>query len=310
MFKLISNTALWIVFAVLLVAVILIFNTESTKKERSFRKELVTIDTSAVTSLSIYPKSKNGQEVKLLLDDAADTWKVSGENSETYSVPKNKIDNLFTQLLAIKPKRVAARSKTKWKEYQVDSAATRVVVNEDGSEVLDLIIGKFAFQQPRSMSTFVRLNDENEVYEVDGFLDMTFNKDVNSFRNETIVKSDKNKWSKLKFEMENPDSSFELIKVDDKWTINGAVTDSAKTVNALNSLARLTNTSFINKSADEILPQQTAKLLIEVEDSEPIEIIVYKNDSKYFIHSSQNPENYFDGSKVADKIFLKKESFF
>jgi hypothetical protein len=55
MFKLKSNTTLWIVFAVLLIAVVLIFTTESTKKERSFRKELVTIDTSAVTSLSIYP---------------------------------------------------------------------------------------------------------------------------------------------------------------------------------------------------------------------------------------------------------------
>ena len=96
MFKLKSNTTLWIVFAVLLVTVVLIFTTESTKKERSFRKELVTIDTSAVTSLSIYPKSKNGQEVKLLFDENSDTWKVSGENNESYSVPKSKIENLFT----------------------------------------------------------------------------------------------------------------------------------------------------------------------------------------------------------------------
>jgi hypothetical protein len=308
MFKLKSNTTLWIVFAVLLIAVVLIFTTESTKKERSFRKELVTIDTSAVTSLSIYPKSKNGQEVKLLLDDNSDTWKVSGENSRTYSVPKSKIDNLFTQLLAIKPKRVAARSKTKWKEYQVDSAATRVVVNEDGAEVLDLIIGKFAFQQPRSMSTFVRLNDENEVYEVDGFLDMTFNKDVNSFRNETIVKSDKNKWEKLSF-FYTEGESFELVKMENNWIIDGLATDSAKTVNTFNSLARLTNTNFIDKTPDEILPQQTSKLVIEVEDSEPIEIIGYKNDSKYFIHSSQNPENYFDGKTIGSKIFIDKKSF-
>jgi hypothetical protein len=270
---------------------------------------LVTIDTSAVTSLSIFPKSKNGQEVKLLFDENSDTWKVSGENTESYSVPKSKIENLFTQLLAIKPKRVAARSKTKWKEYQVDSAATRVVVNEDGSEVLDLIIGKFAFQQPRSMSTFVRLNDENEVYEVDGFLDMTFNKDVNSFRNETIVKSDKNNWQKLTFFYTDTES-FELVKMDDHWMIDGAVTDSTKTVNALNSLARLTNTSFVDKTPDEILPQQTAKVLIEVADSEPIEIIAYKNDSKYMIHSSQNMENYFDGNKVGEKIFISKESLF
>lgn len=309
MFKLKSNTTLWIVFAVLLIAVVLIFTTESTKKERSFRKELVTIDTSAVTSLSIYPKSKNGQEVKLLLDGNTDTWKVSGENSQTYSVPKNKIDNLFTQLLAIKPKRVAARSKTKWKEYQVDSAATRVVVNEDGSEVLDLIIGKFAFQQPRSMSTFVRLNNENEVYEVDGFLDMTFNKDVNSFRNETIIKSDKNNWKQLTFNYNN-DSSFTLIKIDDKWTVDGIPTDSTKTESTLNSLSRLTNTNFINKNPEAILPQQTSKLIIELSNSETIEVTGYKNDVEYLIHSSQNPENYFDGKSLAEKIFISKESLF
>ena len=185
----------------------------------------------------------------------------------------------------------------------------RVVVNEDGSEVLDLIIGKFAFQQPRSMSTFVRLNDENEVYEVDGFLDMTFNKDVNSFRNETIVKSDKNNWQKLTF-FYTDGESFELEKVEDKWMIDGVSTDSSKTVNSLNSLARLTNTDFIDKTPDEILPQQTSKLVIEVADSDPIEIIGYKNESKYLIHSSQNPENYFDGSKVGEKIFLQKEAFF
>lgn len=307
MFNLKSNTTLWIVFAVLLVAVVLIFTTESTKKERSFRKELVIIDTSAVTSLSIYPKSKNGQEVKLLLGDG--NWKVSSENSQTYSVPKGKIENLLSQLLLIKPKRVAARNKTKWKEYQVDSAATRVVVNEDGSEVLDLIIGKFAFQQPRSMSTFVRLNDENEVYEVDGFLDMTFNKDVNSFRDETIVQSDRNNWKKLTF-FYSEGVSFELEKVEDKWMIDGVATDSAKTVNSLNSLARLTNTSFVDKTPDEILPQQTSKLVIEVQDSDPIEIIGYKNDEKFLVHSSQNPENYFDGSKVSEKIFISKESLF
>jgi len=307
MFNIKSNTTLWIVFAVLLIAVILIFSSESTKKERSFRKEIVTIDTSSITSISLYPKSKNGQEVKLLLD--GDNWKVSGENTQTYSVPQNKIDNLINQLLAIKPKRVASKSKSKWREYQVDSAATRVVVNEDGSEALDLIIGKFAFQQPRSMSTFVRLNDENEVYEVDGFLDMTFNKDVNSFRNETIVKSDKNNWQKLTF-FYTEGESFELIKVENSWMLEGSATDSAKTEKAMNSLARLTNTSFVDKSPDEILPQQTSKMVIEVADSDPIEIIGYKNATKYIVHSSQNPENYFDGNSIGEKIFLMKQAFF
>ena len=150
-----SNKTLWIVFGVLLVAVIIIFSSESTKKERSFKKEIVTIDTSAITSFSIFPKSKPGMEVKFLKD--GESWKVSSNiNSKSYSVPKTKIENVFNELLRIEPKRVAARSKLKWSEYQVDSLATRIVVNESGTEVLNLIIGKFSFQQPRSMSTYIR----------------------------------------------------------------------------------------------------------------------------------------------------------
>jgi len=307
MFNKNSNKTLWIVFAVMLIAVILIFTSESTKKERSFRKNIVSVDTSSITSFSIFPKSKKGEEVKFLKDD--DIWKVSGPDLKNYTVPNFKIENIFNELVKLKPKRVAARSKAKWAEYQVDSSATRVVVNESGKEVVNLIIGKFAFQQPRSMSTFVRLMDENDVYEVDGFLDMTFNKDVNSFRNETVIKSDKNNWNKLTFSHNN-DESFEIVKTNGIWMTDGMATDSTKTESSLSSLARLTNTEYINDVADGLLPQQTSKLVIEVEGSENIEVTAFQNESKYIIHSSQNVENYFDGNKIGSKIFITKESLF
>jgi len=307
MFNKKSNKTLLIIFAILLIAVILIFNTESTKKERSFRKSLVEIDTNAITSISIFPKSKPGSEVKLLKEN--DVWKVSDEQFRSYSVPNSKINNLFNELSRIKPKRVAARSKSKWTEYQVDSAATRVVAYESGSEVLNLIIGKFAFQQPRSMSTFVRLMGENDVYEVDGFLDMTFNKDLKSFRNETIIKSDKNNWNKLSF-FSGPAKSFELVKLNESWTIDGTLTDSAKTENALNTLARLSNADFIDKADENILPSESSKLIIERIDGVQITVTGYRNNESYLVHSSQNLESYFDGNKVGEKIFISKESLF
>ncbi len=307
MFNKNSNKALWIVFVVLLVAVVLIFTTESTKREKSFKTEIVNIDTSAVTSFSIFPKVKPGQEVKFLKD--GNIWKVTGTSGKTFTAVNFKIKNLFDELLKIKSKRVAARSKNKWAEFKVDSSATRVVVNEGGSKVLDLIIGKFSFQQPRSISTYVRLNDETDVYEVDGFLDMIFNKDANSFRDETVIKSDKNNWNKLSFS--NTESeSFELVRIDNKWTIDGQVTDSAKTVTALNSLARLSNNNFVDNVEDGLLPSQVSKLTIELTNSEAIEVIGYKDASKFLIHSSQNNEAYFDGNKVGEKVFLKKEAFF
>jgi hypothetical protein len=303
-----SNKILWIVFGVLLVAVVLIFTSESSKKERSFKKDIVSIDTASISSFSIFPKSKPGTEVRFLKN--GDNWTVSSSvQNKSFSVPESKIENIFSELSRIKPKRVAARSQSKWAEYQVDSAATRIVVNEDGSEVLNLIIGKFSFQQPRSMSTYVRLMGENDVYEVDGFLEMTFNKDVNSFRDETLIKADKAQLNKISFDYGSADS-FELVKINDKWTIEGTETDSAKTEKALNSFLRLTNTDFVDDINENLMPPQIQKVVIERIDKDPIELLGYKDNTKYLVHSSLNTENYFDGEKIGDKIFLKKESFF
>jgi len=307
MFNKNSNKNLWIVFAILLIAVVLIFNSESTKKERSFRKNLVSIDTSSVSSFSIFPKSKNGLEVKFLKHD--EVWKVFDENDISYTVPDFKIKNIFGELIKIKPKRVAARSKAKWTEYQVDSAATRVVINENGSEVLNLIIGKFAFQQPRSMSTFVRIMGESDVYEVDGFLDMTFNKDVNSFRDETVIKGDPKNWNKLTFEYP-ADSSFNLVKVDDKWLLNGSqYLDSAITEQLLSKISRINSTDYIDNFDKSILGTVFSKLIIETIDGENLIISAYKNESSYIISTNLNNENYFDGSKVGSKVFTSSASF-
>jgi len=307
MFNKNSNKNLWIVLVILIIAVVLIFSSESTKNERSFKKDLVDIDTAAVTEILLYPKSQHGKEVKLVKDN--DEWKVDADSGKQYLVPHSKVENLFNQLLRIKPERVAARSKDKWKEYKIDSTSTRVQVKEDGDKVLDLMIGKFSYQQPRSMSTYVKLADDNDIYEVDGFLDITFNKGVNSFRDETIVRSDKSKWNKLTFDADKLNDSFELVNVDNHWQINGNKTDSIKTEKALNTLSRLTNNSYINLGKDKF-PRQTAKLTIEVNGGDPITITAYQDSTNYIIESSQNPDNYFDGKKVGDKIFLKKESLF
>ena len=144
---------------------------------------------------------------------------------------------------------------------------------------------------------------------MDGFLDMTFNKDVNSFRNETIVKVDKADINKLSFDL-NSDESYELVKIDGKWTIDGAETDSAKTDKALTTLSRLTNTNFLDNISNDLLPPQTQRLLIELSDQDPIEIIGFQDNTNYIVQSSLNLENYFDGKQVGDKIFLKKESLF
>jgi len=308
MFNKLSNKNLGVIFTLLLVIVIFLLFYDGGKTSRTFRENLVEIDTSAVTAIYIYPKSENHKEVKLFKD--SDQWKVVLGENKTASIPSGKTTNLFQQLLTIKPKRLAARSSEKWNEYQVDSTGTRVVVEEDGEVTLDIILGKFEFKQPRSMSTFVRLTGDTDVFEVDGFLEITFNQNADSYRDNRIVKSAFEKWQRLTFDY--PDaSSFQIAKVNGKWLMNSVETDSAETQKYLSQLARMSSSNFVDEFESEG-KTPTHKLSIETEEGDEIIVTGYSLGGDFIIKSSQNEESNFDGMKnnLMEKIFVGEKKFF
>jgi len=175
------------------------------------------------------------------------------------------------------------------------------------TEVLNIIIGKFSYQQPRQMSSFVRLASDTDVYEVNGFLEMTFNKDENSFRNNIILKDNQKNWKSLKFNF--PQKQYVLYNENGKWMIDGTNTDSVKTANYLNSLSHLTSSNFV----DNFLGSNPNKtLIITKSDSTQLTIKEFASDSTFVINSSINSESYFNGNKndLINKIFVDKNSFF
>jgi hypothetical protein len=307
MFQKVNNKILGIVFVILLLIGAFIFVFDGGKTERTFREVLVDIDTSKVTEILIYPKSQNHKEVKLFKDK--DEWRVNLPSGGDAKVVDQRISSLFSQLLAIIPKRLAARDESKWNELQVDSTGSRVKVFEGSKLSLDLVIGRFSFQQPRTMNTFVRLYNDKDVYEVDGFLDMTFNQGANIFRDGTVIKSDHNTWKQLQFTYP-ADSSFQLVKSGNSWMMNGKTTDSLKTANYLSRLANLSNNSFLDDVKINSSSAPTFSLNITTSDLKFIEIKGYQDSTSFLIHSSQNPEAWFDGSSLSKTIFTGKSSFF
>ncbi|HEY6625514.1 MAG TPA: DUF4340 domain-containing protein, partial [Ignavibacteriaceae bacterium] len=305
MFQTVNNKILGIIFGLLLLAGIFLILFDGGKSERTFRDVLVNIDTSAVTEILIYPKSQNHKEVKLYKDN--DEWRVTLPSGGNAKVAKQRISDLFTQLEAIKPKRLAARDESKWSELQVDSTGSRVKVFQGSKLSLDLVIGRFSFQQPRTMNTFVRLYNDKDVYEVDGFLDMTFNQGANIFREGTVIKSDQNSWQQIQFTYP-ADSSFQLVKSGNDWLLNGKVTDSLKTTNYLNRLANLSNNNFVNDVKIDPASAPTFSINITTTDLKFIEIKGYQDSTHFVIHSSQNPEAWFDGSSLSKTIFVGKST--
>ena len=306
MFRTVNNKILALIFGILLLLAVLLFLFEGGKDERTFREVLVDIDSTAVSEILIYPKSQEHKEVKLFKE--GENWQVTLPSGGNAKVSNQKIREVITQLLAIKPNRLAARDESKWNELQVDSTGSRVKVYEGSRLALDIVLGRFSFKQPRSMNTFVRLYNDKDVYEVDGFLDMTFNQGANVFRDGTIIKSDFNNWQQLQFTYP-ADSSFQLTKSGNNWLINGSNADSAKTVNYLRRLASLSNNSFVDDITIDPNSKPAYSLDITTADLQFIEVKGFQDSTSFTIHSSQNPEAWFDGSNLSKTIFVGKSSF-
>ncbi|MDZ7766133.1 MAG: DUF4340 domain-containing protein [Melioribacteraceae bacterium] len=217
---------------------------------------------------------------------------------------------MFRQLTEIKPERLAARGESSWAEFEVDSGASRVEVYEGSSKTLDLVIGKFTFQQPRTMKSYVRLADDTDVYEVNAFLGMTFNQDANGFRDQTVIQDNPGDWKNLAFSYP-ADSSYQIVNINDKWQLSdGGELDSAKTATTLRQISNTRGSEFVDIE-QETLPLPQYKLTIVKEDDSQIEVFGYEFDDKVIVNSSQNPEAYFDGSKgnLFKRIFVGLKKF-
>ena len=309
MFNKISSKTLAVIFVVLLVLAGFYIYFDSSREERSFRTDIVNIDTSKITSISIYPKANNHKEIKILKEGNA--WEVQLTNNNAVPAENSKIKNLINQLSKIKANSVAAQNESKWSEYKVDTSGTRVKVFEGNDNTLDITIGKFSYQQPRTMMTYVRVKGDKNVYETNGFLEFSFNQKPDYFRNNTIVNDDATHWKRLTFTYP-ADSSFQLVKdTTNHWNINKLNIDSSKTAIFLRTLSRLTGSDFVDNPDESLLNKAAYTLTIESSALGAVTISAYMDSTNYIIHSSQNPDAYFNGKKnnLKGKIFVGKNYF-
>ena len=315
------NTKTLIILLVILGGIYLI--TKLTEKEdRTFRSEMVTIDSADVTKIVILPKlGSDGQEV--IITKTGTEWKLESEG-KTYKADLSSIKNVLAELMRMKSERVAAVDESKWKEYEVsDSTGTRIQLYKNKKMITDLYVGKFDYSQPKGpqnpyqqnrgkMSTYVRPAEDMEVYVVDGFIKMSIQPSVNAYRDKTLFASNKEDLTKITFNYSTYDN-FVLSKEEGKWFLNGVPTDSIKTAGYLNKLARVTSSNFI----DEVEPfshSPAFQVKIEGNNILPVELKAFPADStnKFVITSSRVPNAKYSGLKAGlfDRIFVDRSEFF
>ncbi|MBW8049864.1 MAG: DUF4340 domain-containing protein [Cytophagales bacterium] len=298
------------------------------KKERSssYRDELVSIDTMNISKMIVTTKSYPGKDIVLIKNNAG--WYIRLKEGKNVPADNGEVKRAIDVLIQVKTRRLAANDPSKFNELRVDTSGTRVQVFEGDKKTLDLIIGKFSFQNKRDFYTYVRLADENEVYTTDAFLGPSFEKDFSRWRDQTIVRSAPDSITAITWAYP-ADSSFTLAKTLMKkgvtkssrvlgrdlgglWSVNGALADSTKVKNFLNSLRNIYSDKFADDVSKTNLSNKVFTMVIELSGSEKIEIGVYQHPTyKWIINSSTNPESYFasDDQIVVKKLFISKGRF-
>jgi len=306
MFNKFSNKSLLIVFGVLAIIVAAMFLFDAGKTERTFKSELISIDTTKVTKVVIYPKAPKDEPIRIV--KSGDEWKVELKDGKLVPGSDSRIKSVFTQLLTINPTRLAARGENRFAEFQIDSSAAHVQVFEGSSMIADLVLGKFSMDQAtRQMASFVRLAGDDNIYEVKGFLSLSHDSDASIFRNKKIVEGGYTDWNSVRFEYPG-DSSFVMNKISDVWQINGTPTDSAETVKFLRALSNLSGTKFVDDANPDDLMNPAYKVTIEKEQGE-INIEGYISGDALYVRSTLNPESIFNGNegKLKEKLFISPD---
>jgi|GEM_PF-3849522 len=202
-----------------------------------------------------------------------------------------------------------------------DSTGTRVVVEENGEVTADFLVGRISFsqaQQPQGYSrnqntiikSHLRVEDDERVYQVDGFLSMMFSDKVAAYRDKTICRFDKELPVRLTFTYPG-DSSLTLVKNGMKWMLNNLPADSVKVATYLGTIATSSGSEFA--ASDQPIPEFPYTLRIEGDQMQAIEIRGAKDDSAkiYFIQSSADPSALFRSTSPSlfSRIFVSREKF-
>lgn len=305
MFRKVKNIRLIAILAVLVAVYVGLKLFKNTTRSKSFREELVVIDTSRVDRMVI---TKSGTSFEVHKEDGQ--WMVTIPGNKKVDATSSSVRNALGSLMRIKPDRIATRDPDKWVDYQVDSSGMRVQVYEEDANVLDLILGRFGIHGQQQFHTFVRLSQDDEVYAANDFMGVSFPSDPKGFRNSRFLQIRSDSITQITFNYPG-DSAFILKKSDDAWIIASDRADSASVASYLSGLRYLNAADFVDDVDPAILINPTLSARIESADMpEDVLLEAYSHPAYgYILHSSYNPKAYFSDDNLVTRIFKGQIEF-
>ena len=292
--KKVNNNILFLVLVALLGTFVATKIFRSPRLESNVRKDLVAIDSGAISKVEIAP-SNSAQEILLLRE--GNTWMVQ-RAAKKHKADNSTVRSVLGMMQNVQAERMISRKKEKWEEFNVGDKGTRITFYAGTNKKGTIHIGKTGFSNTGSMYggtgyNYVRLAGENEVYRVNEFLESAFNRPFDDWRDKTFLRVPKNKVTRIAFNYP-ADSSFILEKRDSVWVVGNQVAEKSKVENFLGQLSY----KNLNKFLDDFTPAKPADVMIVIEGEGGTlsTVEAWSTDNGWALRASQQNDVVFSSS--------------
>lgn len=287
-----DNKILAIIFFGLLA--LFLFRKFMTKPEvRSIREVLVEIDSTSVDKLIL--KNKSNPPIELVRSASGWTALQSGVN---IPATNQSVNGLLSSLIKITPMQLVSKNRDKWADYEVDDInGKQLEIYSKGKMIDAFYAGRFNFNQNnRTAKSYIRKSNEDDVYAVDGFMSMAFDKSFNDFRNKRLFPG-LAKESIKGIGVQSNLMTNALHFLNDQWLDSeGAVLDSTKVATYISSLVNRQSNDIDLEFNPTMATPLVSINLSDVNNSLQAAIKIYQElgtDKPFVYHSSLNPDIYF-----------------
>ncbi len=273
--------------------------------ESNLPERLTEIDSAKVTELIVVPGKDRTSEVRLT--KTGKVWTLN-TGDRVGHLEQGRGNTSLQSLMNLKPQRVLTKRKEKWNEFGVgDSTGTHVRVMEGSSTKSDLWIGRTGFSQSSGSGyTYVRMEGEDEVYSVDGFLEGQFNLNFNDWRDKSFTRIKRDSIDKIIFRYP-ADSSFVLEKRNGKWKLGVVAADSAAVASYLSGMEYKNISAFA-----EVPPPGNAVALIAFEKNSNViaTLEAWPGLGAWTVRSSKQPDTFFSSdASVTKEVWKGRKAF-
>lgn len=296
----IKNKILYIAIAILLTALAINIIRTNIRGERSFSKSLYSFIPTEIDKLEIV-----NNNIPMIFTKDEGNWRVS-QNNNIYKADSHTVENIINELAEMNIQRLVSKDKAKFHENEIDdTTGTRVTLYKKNKTLADLYVGRFSYRQTGQggiqLSTMVRRADQTDVYSIEGALSMSVKRDLNNFRDKTIINTTSGNIKNIEFTYPG-DSSFTLTNKNDIWYINNDTAETGKVQNYLNEIKNLKAGDFTNTDNGKTTYTMTATL----DGGKLITVKASKQGDRYNFVSSQNESTLTDQEHTFKRLFISK----